>query len=94
MDAYLTHELEQRNDEKLPLALIPTYLSTGSEANGASDIMGYAGGIKGVYADLALLYAPFTYSLDAKATTYGLMVMLAQTGYRYFTDRNPISRGL
>lgn len=93
MDAYLTHELEQRNDEKLPLALIPTYPSTGSEANGVSDIMGYAGGIKGVYADLALLYAPFTYSLDAKATTYGLMVMLAQTGYRYFTDRNPISRG-
>lgn len=93
MDAYLTGKLEQRNDEKLKLILIPTYPSTGSEANGVSDIMGYAGGIKGIYADASLLYPPFTYSLDAKATTYSLMVMLAQTGYRYFTDRNPISRG-
>lgn len=93
MDDYLTGKLEQRNDEKLRLILIPTYPSTGSEANGVSDIMGYAGGIKGIYADTSLLYPPFTYSLDAKTTTYSLMVMLAQTGYRYFTDRNPISRG-
>lgn len=92
-DAYLAGEKPQINDEKLPLALIPTYPSTGSEANGTSDIMGYAGGIHGVFADYALLYPPFTYSLDARNTTFSTMVMLAQTGYRYFTDTNPISRG-
>lgn len=93
MDDYLTHKLEQKGAERLALVLVPTYPSTGSEANGVSDIMGYAGGVSDVYADVSLLYPPFTYSLDAKATTYSLMVMLAQTGYRYFTDRNPISRG-
>lgn len=92
-DGYLMGEREQRNDEKLPLTLIPTYPSTGSEANGTSDIMGYSGGIHGVYADYALLYPPFTYTLDARDTTFSTMVMLAQTGYRYFTDANPISRG-
>ncbi len=92
-DRYLTGELPQRNDEKLRLVLVPTYPSTGSEANGVSDIMGYAGGIHGVFADYALLYPPFTYSLDRRNTAYGSMVMLAQTGYCYFTDANPISRG-
>lgn len=92
-DDYLTGELPQHNNEKLPLVLIPTYPSTGSEANGTSDIMGYAGGIHGVFADCALLYPPFTYSLDARNTAYSTLVMLAQTGYRYFTDSNPISRG-
>lgn len=90
---YLTGKLPQNNDEKLPLTLIPTYPSTGSESNGVSDIMGYAGGIHGVFADYALLYPPFTYSLDARNTAYSTMVLLAQTGYRYFTDENPISRG-
>lgn len=90
---YLMGELAQRNDEKLRLILVPTYPSTGSEANGVSDIMGYAGGIHGVFADYALLYPPFTYSLDERNTAYGTMVMLAQTGYRFFTDANPISRG-
>lgn len=92
-EAYLKGELPQSNDEKLPLVLIPAYPSTGSEANGVSDIMGYAGGIHGVFADYALLYPPFTYSLDARNTAFATMVMLAQTGYRYFTDMNPISRG-
>lgn len=92
-DEYLEGRLPQQNDEKLSLALIPTYPSTGSEANGVSDIMGYSGGIHGVFADYALLYPPFTYSLDARNTAYGTMVMLAQTGYRFFTDENHISRG-
>lgn len=92
-DAYLKGELPQRNDEKLPLVLIPTYPSTGSEANGVSDIMGYAGGIHGVFADYALLYPPFTYSLDARNTAFSTMVLLAQTGYRYLADENPVSRG-
>ncbi|MCI9129527.1 MAG: iron-containing alcohol dehydrogenase [Eggerthellaceae bacterium] len=92
-DDYLTGKLEQHNDEKLWLVLIPTYPSTGSEANGVSDIMGYAGGIHGVFADYALLYPPFTFSLDARNTAFSTMVLLAQTGYRYFTDANPISRG-
>lgn len=39
MDAYLTYELEQRNDEKLPLVLIPTYPSTGSKATEAPQTM-------------------------------------------------------
>lgn len=91
-DDYLRGTLEQSNEEKLPLVLIPTYPSTGSEANGVSDIMGYQGGIHGVYADYALLYPPFTFSLDARNTAYSTMVMLAQTGYRYFGDRNTISR--
>lgn len=91
-DAYLTHEKQQNSDEKLPLVLIPTYPSTGSEANGTSDIMGYAGSINNVYADHALLYPPFTYSLGRQATAFSTMVLLAQTGYRYFTDGNPISR--
>ncbi len=55
--------------------------------------MGYSGGVNGVHPDVSLLYPPFTYSLDAQATTYALMVMLAQTGYRFFADRNPISKG-
>lgn len=91
-DDFLLGLREQSNDEKLTLVLIPTYPSTGSEANGVSDIMGYKGGIQGVYADYALLYPPFTFSLDARNTTYSTMVMLAQTGYRYFGDRNAISR--
>lgn len=92
-DAYLKGDKPQRNDEKLPLVLAPTYPSTGSEANGTSDVMGYAGGIHGVFADYALLYPPFTYSLDARNTAFSTMVMLAQTGYRCFTDTNPISHG-
>ena len=92
-DAYLTHEKDQLGETRLKLALIPTYPSTGSEANGTSDIMGYAGSINKVYADYALLYPPFTYSMDKRSTTFSTMVMLAQTGYRYFTDGNPISRG-
>lgn len=90
---YLEGKLQQNNNEKLPLVLIPTYPSTGSEANGVSDIMGYSGGIHGVFADYALLYPPFTYSLDMRNTAYATLVMLAQTGYRFFTDENPISKG-
>lgn len=91
-DDHLLGKLEQSNDEKLTLVLVPTYPSTGSEANGVSDIMGYQGGIHGVYANYALLYPPFTFSLDARNTAYSTMVMLAQTGYRYFADQNIISR--
>ncbi len=92
-DEYLQGQLPQLNHEKLELVLMPTYPSTGSEANGVSDIMGYRGGIKGIFADYALLYPPFTFSLDAAHTAYAAMVLLAQTGYRYFADENPISRG-
>ena len=58
-----------------------------------SDIMGYAGGMHGVFADYTLLYPPFTYSLDARNTAFFTMVLLAQTGYRYLADENPVSRG-
>ncbi len=92
-ERYFLHELEQRNDEKLTLVLVPTYPSTGSEADGVSDIIGFSGGVERVWPDLAVLYPPFTYSLDARATAFSTMVLLSQTGYRYFTDDNPISKG-
>lgn len=92
-DEYLEGRIPQSNDEKLQLVLIPTYPSTGSEANGVSDIMGYTGGIHGVYANYALLYPPFTYSLDARNTAFSTMVLLAQTGYRYLADTFAISKG-
>lgn len=62
--------------------IIPTYPSTGSEANGVCDIMEYKGGgaeLFGAWPDYCLMDPSTTMSLDRKSTAYSALVCFIQT---------------
>lgn len=80
-------------DGRLPLTLVPTYPSTGSEANAGGDIVGPYRGIHGVWADWALLDPELTFSLGQQNTAYSVLITFVQASTLYLGDGNPISHG-
>lgn len=81
--------------EKLPLILMPTYPSSGSEY-GLGAVSSDArtndfGTAYGIAADIALLVPKYSLSLDAEMTTYTGLVTLVQLSASTIGDRNPIS---
>lgn len=81
--------------EKLPLILMPTYPSSGSEyglgAVAADARTGDFGTAYGVAADVALLVPKYSLSLGAEMTAYTGLVTLVQLSASTIGDRNPVS---
>lgn len=80
----------------LPLILIPTYPSSGSEYDGFAvalekDGFGLAYGIS---ADYCLLIPKYSLSLNHEMTSYSSLVTLIQVSTYFFGDKNPISRDI
>lgn len=81
--------------ERLPLTLIPTYPSSGSE-NGLGAVSvdsrnGDFGTIYGIPADNAILCPKYSLSLDCKMTAYTGLVTLVQLSACILGDRNKMS---
>ena len=76
---------------------IPTYPSTGSEANGVCDIMeyhGYGVEIFGAYPDYCLMNPSVTMSLNKKDTAYSAIICFIQTSTWYLGNhQNDIAKG-
>lgn len=81
--------------EKLPMILIPTYPSSGSEyglgAVAADVRTNDFGTAYGIAADIALLIPKYSLSLNAEMTTYTGLVTLVQLSASTIGDKNPIS---
>lgn len=81
--------------EKLPLILMPTYPSSGSEyglgAVCADSRTGYFGTAYGIPADVAILVPKYSMSLDKEMTAYTGLVTLVQLSASTLGDKNPIS---
>lgn len=77
--------------------IIPTYPSTGSEANGICDIMeykGYGTELFGAWPDYCLMNPTATMSLDLKNTTYSVLGCFIQTASWYIGNHeNDIAKG-
>ncbi len=81
--------------EKLPLILMPTYPSSGSEYglgavcadSGANDF----GTAYGIPADVAILVPKYSMSLDKEMTAYTGLVTLVQLSASTLGDKNPVS---
>lgn len=81
--------------EKLPLILIPTYPSSGSEyglgAVSADSRTGDFGTAYGIPADTAILVPKYSMSLGAEMTAYTALVTLVQLSASTIGDKNPVS---
>lgn len=81
--------------EKLPLVLMPTYPSSGSEyglgAVAADLRTNDFGTAYGIPADYAILVPKYSMSLDQEMTAYTALVTLVQLSASTIGDRNPIS---
>lgn len=79
----------------LPLILIPTYPSSGSEfGTGATAVDSRTndyGVAIGISADYAILVPKYTVSLNPELTAYSIFVTLVQLSTSVLGDRNPIS---
>lgn len=77
--------------------IIPTYPSTGSEANGVCDIMEYKGGgteLFGAWPDYCLMDPSATMSLDKKSTAYSALICFIQTSAWFIGNhQNDIAKG-
>ncbi len=96
LDAYI--EGKRKEDAKHLLnIIIPTYPSTGSEANGVCDIMeyhGYGVEIFDAWPDYCLMNPETTLSLDKKSTAYSAMICFIQTSAWYLGNHeNDIAKG-
>lgn len=94
-DDYVKGEKDPYGLEKMPLVLIPTYPSSGSEyglgavaADARTDDFGTA---YGIVADIALLVPKYSLSLGAEMTTYTGLVTLVQLSASTIGDKNPVS---
>lgn len=81
--------------QRLPLALIPTYPSSGSE-NGLGAVAvdshtGDYGTAYGIAADYAVLCPKYSLTLDSEMTTYTGLVTLVQLSVSVIGDRNKMS---
>ena len=87
----------QPDENHLLNIIIPTYPSTGSEANGVCDIMEYNGyGVElfGAWPDYCLMNPSTTLSLDKRSTAYSAWVCFIQTSAWFIGNhRNEIARG-
>lgn len=82
-------------EPKLPLVLMPTYPSSGSEyglgAVSTDRRTGDFGTAYGIAADVALLVPKYALSLSAEMTAYTGLVTLVQLSAATLGDRNPMS---
>ncbi len=82
-------------EQRLPLVLIPTYPSSGSEyglgAVSADQRTGDFGTAYGIAADTAILVPRYALSLDSEMTAYTGLVTLVQLSAATLGDRNPVS---
>lgn len=81
--------------KKLPLILMPTYPSSGSEyglgAVSADSRTGDFGTAYGIAADTAILVPKYSMSLGAEMTAYTGLVTLVQLSASTLGDKNPVS---
>lgn len=84
--------------EKMPLILMPTYPSSGSEyglgAVSADSRTGDFGTAYGIAADVAILEPKYSMSLDAEMTAYTGLVTLVQLSASMLGDKNPVSHDI
>lgn len=92
---YVKGEKNPYGQAKLPLILMPTYPSSGSEyglgAVSADSRTGEFGTAYGIAADTAILVPKYSMSLDAEMTVYTALVTLVQLSASTIGDKNPIS---
>lgn len=93
--AYVKGEKNPYGEEKLPLILMPTYPSSGSEyglgAVSADARTGDFGTAYGIPADTAILVPKYSMSLNAEMTAYTGLVTLVQLSASTIGDTNPVS---
>lgn len=92
---YIKAEKNPYGLKKLPLILMPTYPSSGSEyglgAVSADSRTGDFGTAYGIAADTAILVPKYSMSLGAEMTAYTGLVTLVQLSASTIGDRNPVS---
>lgn len=92
---YVKGKKNPYGEKKLPLILIPTYPSSGSEyglgAVSADRRTGDYGTAFGIPADIAILVPKYSLSLDAKMTAYTGLVTLVQLSASTIGDRNQVT---
>lgn len=93
--AYVKAEKNPYGLKKLPLILMPTYPSSGSEyglgAVSADSRTGDFGTAFGIPADTAILVPKYSMSLGAEMTAYTGLVTLVQLSASTIGDKNPVS---
>lgn len=96
LEEFIQGKREEESKHLLNI-IIPTYPSTGSEANGVCDIMeyhGYGVEIFDAWPDYCLMNPETTMSLDLKSTAYSVMVCFIQTSAWYLGNHeNDIAKG-
>lgn len=96
LEEFIQGKREEESKHLLNI-IIPTYPSTGSEANGVCDIMeyhGYGVEIFDAWPDYCLMNPETTMSLDPKSTAYSVMVCFIQTSAWYLGNHeNDIAKG-
>lgn len=92
---YVKDRKNPYGEEKLPLILIPTYPSSGSEyglgAVASDERTGDYGTAYGIPADTAILVPKYSLSLNAEMTSYTGLVTLVQLSAATIGDKNPIT---
>ncbi len=92
---YVKNRKNPYGKEKLPLILIPTYPSSGSEyglgAVTSDERIGDYGTAYGIPADIAILVPRYSLSLNAEMTSYTGLVTLVQLSAATIGDKNPIT---
>ena len=93
--AYVKAEKNPYGLKKLPLILMPTYPSSGSEyglgAVSADSRTGDFGTAFGIPADTAILVPKYSMSLSTEMTAYTGLVTLVQLSASTIGDQNPVS---
>lgn len=92
---YVKGRKDPYGQEKLPLILMPTYPSSGSEyglgAVSADERVQDFGTAFGIPADTAILVPKYSLSLDAEMTAYTGLVTLIQLSAAVIGDKNPVT---
>ena len=92
---YVKNRKDPHGEEKLPLVLMPTYPSSGSEyglgAVSADKRTGDFGTAYGIGADVAILVPKYALTLSSEMTAYTGLVTLVQLSAATLGDKNPVS---
>lgn len=92
---YVKGKKNPYGEKKLPLILMPTYPSSGSEyglgAVSADERTGDFGTAFGIPADTAILVPKYSLSLNAEMTAYTGLVTLVQLSASTIGDKNPVT---
>lgn len=92
---YVKGKKNPYGEKKLPLILLPTYPSSGSEyglgAVSADQRTGDFGTAYGIPADTAILVPKYSLSLNAEMTAYTGLVTLVQLSASTIGDKNPVT---